>query len=127
MRKETENWWKQSEDDLEKAKLLFKGKKYDGVAFYSQQACEKGMKALILFNNKDKDIIGHSLIHLAERANLPLSFKSGLRKLSPHYFLSRYPDASEDLPYELYDEKLVTEFLKITDEVLGWIKKQLKL
>ena len=41
MREEIKNWLKQSEEDLEKAEILFKNKKYDGVAFNCHQSVEK--------------------------------------------------------------------------------------
>lgn len=52
MRKETENWWKQAEEDLDSAQKNLEIKKYYLVAFLSQQAVEKGLKALILFKSK---------------------------------------------------------------------------
>ncbi|MBI3051858.1 HEPN domain-containing protein [Candidatus Woesearchaeota archaeon] len=57
---------------------------------------------------------------------LTCSFFPGLRKLSPQYFISRYPDVSEDVPYELYDESLASDFLKIAEEVIKWIAKHLE-
>jgi HEPN domain-containing protein len=126
MRKEIENWWKQGKNDLEKAKVLFKSKNFDGTSFFCQQAVEKTLKALILSKTKEKNIEGHSLVYLGKRAKLPKSFFSGLKKLSPQYFISRYPDVTEEVPYELYDEKLAKEFLDIAEEVIKWIEKQLQ-
>lgn len=126
MRKEIENWWKQGKNDLEKAKVLFKSKNFDGTAFFCQQAVEKTLKALILLKTKERAIEGHSLIYLGKMAGLQQSYFSGLKKLSPQYFISRYPDVTEDVPYELYDEKLAKDFLNITEEVIGWIEKQLQ-
>lgn len=126
MRKETENWWKQGKNDLEKARVLFKNKNFDGSAFYCQQAVEKTLKALILLKAKEKSIEGHSLVYLGKIARVPGSYFSGLKKLSPQYFISRYPDVTEEVPYELYDEKLAKEFLNIAEEVIKWIEKQLK-
>ncbi len=96
MRKEIENWWKQGNNDLEKAKVLFKSKNYDGTSFYCQQAVEKTLKALILLKSKEKNIEGHSLVYLGKVANLPKEYFSGLKKLSPQYFISRYPDITEE-------------------------------
>lgn len=125
MRKEIENWWKQGKNDLEKARVLFNSKNFDGTAFFCQQAAEKSLKALILHKSREKDIEGHSLIYLGKRAGVPDSFFSDLKKLSPQYFIARYPDVTEDVPYELYDEKLAKEFLNIAERVIAWIEKQL--
>ncbi|MBD3203413.1 HEPN domain-containing protein [Candidatus Woesearchaeota archaeon] len=94
MRREISNWWKQGLNDFEKAKILFENNKYDGSAFFCQQAVEKSLKALILNNSKEKFIEGHSLIYLGKKANIPNKFFSGLKKLSPQYFISRYPDVT---------------------------------
>ncbi len=125
MRREIENWWKQANNDFEKAGVLFGSKNYDGTSFYCQQAVEKALKAVILLRTKEKKVEGHSLVHLGNLAGVPQAFFSGLKKLSPQYFLSRYPDVTEEVPYELYDENLAEEFLNIAHEVLQWIKKQL--
>lgn len=126
MRKEIENWWKQAKNDLEKAKVLFDAGKFDGTAFFCQQATEKSLKALILLESREKNVEGHSLVHLGSRAKIPDRFFSGLKKLSPQYFIARYPDVTEDVPYELYDEKLAREFLNVAEEVIKWIETRLK-
>jgi len=126
MRKEIRNWLEQGKNDLEKAKVLFKSKNFDGTAFYCQQSVEKTLKGLILIKTKEKKVEGHSLVYLGKIAKIPSSFFSGLKKLSPQYFISRYPDVTEDVPYELYDEKLAKEFLKISEETIKWIEKQIK-
>lgn len=126
MRKEIENWWKQGENDLEKAKILFNNGKFDGAAFFCQQAVEKVLKAIILLRSKEKRVDGHSLVHLGRLAGVPQTFFSWLKRLSPQYFISRYPDVTEDVPYELYDERLAAEFLHIAEEVLQWTGKRLK-
>ncbi len=124
MREEIEHWWKQAQKDFHKAEVLFHSKDYDGVAFYSQQAAEKSLKAVILFKTKEK-AEGHSLIYLGKSAEVPDPFHSSLKKLSPQYFLSRYPDASQEIPYELYDEKSAQEFMDTAQKVLQWTEKQL--
>ena len=125
MRREIENWWKQAEIDLKTAENSFKNKDYYASVFWCQQSVEKGLKAVILSKSKEK-IMGHSLIYLGKTAGIPKDYISKLKKLSPQYFLSRYPDASEDIPYELYDEDISNLFLEIAKEVLSWIKNQIK-
>lgn len=126
MRKEIENWWKQAEEDYNTALFNFRGKKFYMTAFLCQQSVEKALKALILYKTKEKNIESHSLVYLGKEAGLPNNFFTGLKKLSPQYVLSRYPDVSEEVPYELYDENLTKEFLDITKKILEWIRKQLR-
>lgn len=126
MRKEILNWWEQAEKDLEKAQWLCTGKHFDGTALYCQQAVEKALKALILLTTKEKRIEGHSLVYLGKVAKIPPRFFPGLKKLSPQYFISRYPDMAEEAPYELYDEELASEYLSIATGVLKWIRQRIK-
>ena len=126
MRKEIQNWWEQAEKDLEKEQWLCAGKHFDGTALFCQQAVEKPLKALILQTTKEKRIEGHSLVYLGKAAKLPPRFVPGLKKLSPQYFISRYPDMTEEAPYELYYETLAKEYLSVATEVLKWIRQQLK-
>lgn len=126
MRKEIQNWWSQAEKDLEKANWLYKGKHFDGTALFCQQAVEKALKALILLTTKTKRVEGHSLVYLASTAKLPPRYLPGLRRLSPEYFVSRYPDVTEEAPYELYDDVIAGEYLNLATEVLQWIRQRLK-
>jgi len=125
MRTEIKNWLMQAEEDLDSAEKNFEINKHYLVSFLCQQAVEKGLKALILAKSREKPI-GHSLIYLGKLAGVPKKYFSELKKLSPQYFISRYPDISEDIPYELYDEESSKNFLKIAREVIEWIKGQLK-
>lgn len=125
MREEINNWWKQAKRDLESANNSLKSGDYYVCAFLCQQTIEKGLKAVILYKKKEKPV-GHSLIRLGKLASIPENFFSKLNLVSPQYFLSKYPDASEDVPYELYDEKIAKNFLNIAEEVLKWINNQLE-
>lgn len=125
MRNDIINWIRQANKDLEVAEKNFYIEEYYSSTFWCQQSIEKGLKALIL--HKTREIpLGHSLVKLGKIAKVPKDFISKLKKLSPQYFLSRYPDASEDVPFELYDENITKEFLDISKEVLEWINNQLK-
>ncbi|MBS3056395.1 MAG: HEPN domain-containing protein [Candidatus Aenigmarchaeota archaeon] len=126
LRREIKNWWEQGKNDLKKAKVLFNTQNFDGTAFYCQQAVEKSLKALILFKSKEKKIEGHSLVYLGKQAKMPDNFFPSLRKLSPQYFISRYPDVTEEIPYELYDDIVAKEFLDTAEKVILRIKKQLE-
>ena len=125
MREEVLNWLKQAEADLRTAENSFKSKDFYACVFWCQQAAEKAIKSFILLKNKE-NIMGHSLIYLGKEARLPNEFFSGLRRLSPQYIISRYPDASEGIPSELYDVDISKEFLGIAKKVLEWIRNHSK-
>jgi len=127
MRREVYNWWKQAEKDLEGAAKNLKIEEYYITAFLSQQAAEKALKALYIHKKRKSPGSTHSLIFLANELNMPEEFMSGLRKLNPDFIITRYPDAAQGLPYELYDREIAEEKLEIASKVVEWVRKELKI
>ena len=121
MRKETHNWWTHAKRDLTSAKNALKSEDYM-VAFLCQQTVEKPLKALILHT---KNEFYHHSLYLGKSVDIPDTFHSFL-KLTPQYTISRYPNSGE-IPSELYDEEIASDYVNKTEEVLQWIEKQLKL
>jgi HEPN domain-containing protein len=129
MRPEIVSWFKQAREDLSTAEVNFVGKKYYAAVFFCQQAMEKGMKAIVLARSKNpmnEAMTSHSLIFIGKEAKIPAEFHTFLRQLSPHYVVSRYPEAGREIPSELYDENIAGDFLKKSKEVMTWIEKQFK-
>ena len=125
MREEISNWLRQSEEDLDKAIILFENKKFDGTAFNCHQYAEKSLKALhmLKFNQGEK---GHSIIYLANKLKVPQEMLSGIRDLNPEYLVSRYPDIAEGVPADIYDEKIAKRHFKVAKGVLEWVKNQMQ-
>ena len=126
MRKEIENWWKQAEHDLKSAEYNFKGNILDVAAFYCQQGVEKALKAYILFTKKKSPGPIHSLIRLGYIAEISKEYLPFLRQLTPEYYLSRYPDAVEDVPYELYEKSEISLLINKAKELLQWLNTHIK-
>lgn len=126
MRTEIKNWWEQANHDLGTAKILLENKRFDAASFYCQQSLEKALKAYSLLKKRESPGHIHSLIKLAKFTELPEKFHKFLRRLSPEYYLSRYPDASEDIPYTLYAKEEVVEYIKQAEEVIKWISTRMK-
>jgi HEPN domain-containing protein len=126
MREEIANWYRQAGRDLISASNSLNSGDFYLSVFMSQQAVEKGLKAIVLTKFRNKFIPEHSLIKLGKKVNIPKRYHVALKKLSPQYFLARYPDASEDVPFELYDKEVALEFLNMAKEVFAWINKQLE-
>ncbi len=120
MKKETQKWLWRAEKDFETAKYNFKGSRLDAAAFYSQQSAEKALKALQIERLGRFDKI-HDLIKLAESVNAGRIILDFCDKISPAYFVSRYPDIEEE-----YDRLEVEEILDACREVLEWTKKELR-
>ena len=120
MRPEVEKWWKQALDDLEKAKILYENKKYDGAAFYCQQAVEKAFKALLLKKTRKIRKI-HDLVELGNEIGLPEKLINPIKELTMAYVYSRYPDVKREPNLKVK----VSHFLETSKEALKWVKKKL--
>jgi len=125
MREEISNWIKQAEADLEKAIILHDNKKYDGAVFFSQQSAEKALKSLSLLKLKEISK-GHSIIYLSQKLKVPDEMLSGIRDLNPEYLTFRYPDMALGVPAESYDEKISQRHIKVSKDVIEWVKKQMQ-
>ena len=122
MREETKNWLKQAEMDLETAKANIGIKKYFASAFFSQQAAEKALKAMGLEKLREP-MKSHNLLELAKRLKVPHEIMVCLIELNPDFIITRYPDAANGLPYELYDLKKAKQKTAFSEKVLRWTKK----
>lgn len=126
MREEVKNWWKQAERDFLSAKKNLSIEEFHLTVFLCQQSVEKGLKALFIHVKKHYFDPTHSLIYLGKEVEIPDRFLSFLRTLNPEFVTTRYPDAAFGVPYEMYDDKIAQRFLTDTEEVLNWIRSQLK-
>lgn len=101
-------------------------KEYYIVAFLCQQSIEKRLKALHLKKNKKPADFTHSLVTLGNACKIPNSLMLILRNSTLDFVMSRYPDASDELPYEMYDKTIASQRIEGTREVLKWIEKELE-
>ncbi len=65
MREEAARWLSEAEWDLGNAEILYREKRWNAAAFYSHQAAEKAVKALLYSVNEAP--WGHSVRILLER------------------------------------------------------------
>ena len=126
MRKEIENWLLQGKEEFDTAKISFDNKKYFASAFWCQQSLEKIFKAIYIHKKKEPTGTTHSLTFLGREINIPKEYLSFLRDLTKEYYLSRYPDVIEDVPYITYTKEEIQNYLKKTEEVIKWAESQLK-
>lgn len=115
MRDEALLWLRQAERDLQKAENGLVTKDWDGAAFWSQQVAEKALKALLL--RWGKVARTHNLLELGALISKEVGIDVGevlsdLRELTIHYTVSRYPNAANAVPYELYDEAKARELVE---------------
>ncbi len=120
MRKETENWWKQAKRDLGSAKRIMELGEYHVCAFLSQQAVEKALKALLIETTGNFPRI-HDVVELSRRVKAPSKITELCATINPAYTSTRYPDVASD-----FDKGEVEEIVISAQEILEWIKKELK-
>lgn len=124
MREQAALWWEQAKHDLDTADYLLAGERLDAAAFYFQQAVEKGLKARYIDAKRESPGAIHSLTRLGRECGVPGRFSSFLRQLTGEYYLSRYPDATGDVPHEAYDVQGVQDIQRLAHEVIEWLEQQ---
>jgi len=120
-------WFRQAEANLRKALNDIVTRNWDSAAFRSQQATEKALKVLLL--NAGIASRGRNLLELAEAARVELGVDKvvdDLRGLTVHYAISRYPNAANALPYELYTEGKARDLVERAKRVVNWVKQHLR-
>lgn len=123
-KEEFEKWFKQAEADFAKIQVLVNSNSFDGAMFYSQQSIEKALKALIIKTKKQLPRI-HDLLALSKMANCSKEIIDKCKIINPYYIETRYPDFLGKIPAESFEKEEVKRVLKLTKEVLEWIKKVL--
>jgi len=120
MRKETEAWWKQAQEDLDDAQFNFKGGRYKTASFLCQQAVEKAFKAFLIEKKEQLRKI-HDLVELSREIGIPARLLAGIKELTLAYIYSRYPDVTKELNLK---EK-AGYFLDVSREALQWVEENL--
>ncbi len=126
MREEINNWWEQGKRDLKSAENSLNSGDYYICAFLCQQSVEKALKSLLMIKIKERKFDTHSLVELGKRGKVPKHLMEHLRRLTPEYTISRYPDVTETLPYENYNIEIAQEQFKRAREVFEWLHIQMK-
>ncbi|WP_054842477.1 HEPN domain-containing protein [Vulcanisaeta distributa] len=127
---EYQKWLAQALRDLRTAENSLNSGDYYACAFWSQQAVEKALKALLI-SRGGKVVKGHDLVELGyiirDELHIDVSrIMDHLRELTMHYTTSRYPDAANGLPYEVYTEGKARSVLEMAREVVEWVRQNLQ-
>ena len=124
MRKDTQEFIKSGDEDLEAAKELFKLGKHRIAAFHCQQAVEKYLKAYLL-EKKGNYPFTHLIYELIEQAtelnpSFQYLFDINVQALGEYYTGARYPPLLE------VSEEEAREALEIAVKVREFVIKKLK-
>ena len=122
-------WMQQAERDLDDARYLQEGKRFNLVCFMGQQAGEKALKAY-LYHQGVEDVWGDSLADLCEDAKILngmfVVIKSTAVLLDKYHDMTRYPHLLPGgTPAEAYDEVDAERALYIAGEVISFVKVQM--
>jgi len=125
MSERSADWLKQAERDFVHASNSLKLGDFEWACFASQQAAEKGLKAVYEINNLSA--IGHSIIGLLkgleEFCQVPNKLYYYARILSRYYIETRYPNGfPEGSPSEYFDENIAKEAIDAAEEILKWCR-----
>ncbi len=119
MRIEVREWIRAAEDDLEDAMVLLEAGRFAAAAFHAHQAVEKALKASIIALKGELSPRIHNLIYLARVLDIKdENILDALRRLNPHYRISRYPDAAIGVPMDMYSESIALELINEAKSVL---------
>ncbi len=99
MRREIDRLLKQADRDLDNARKNLTIQAYEVAAFLAQQAVEKYLKGAWVVTKKEP---------------------------APDYTVSRYPDAANAVPYELYDEPTALAKVEAAEEITKWIESLIR-
>jgi len=115
-------WLKQALHDLEMAGRNVGIGGYDTAAFLAHQSVEKLLKALLAVQGRAVPKM-HFIDELAGQLDLPPEVQVHIDGLTADYMLSRYPDVSDQVPYEQYDEALANEKVRAARSVFALLKE----
>jgi HEPN domain-containing protein len=125
LRKDVERLLAQARRDLRNAEKNIDVEAFEVAAFLCQQAIEKALKALYTHARRKRAPATHSLTELGQELSAPKTMTEALATLSPDYVVSRYPDAANGVPGEIYTRRMAEERVAAAKEIWAWIEKQL--
>lgn len=117
-----EQWLQRADYDVETAEAMYASARYIYVVFMCQQALEKCLKGLLVYQGKEPLPI-HNLRRLLEMTgNIADVDKESLRKidfLSQFYLNARYKEDLQEL-LRLVGRETAREYLDFTREKFQW-------
>ncbi|MDP3914846.1 MAG: HEPN domain-containing protein [Bacteroidota bacterium] len=120
-----EEWYFQSDYDLETAFDMFKSGRYVYCIFMCHLSLEKVLKGLLVKSKGEFPSKSHSLIYFVEKIELKMddSYYEFLYTLNKISVPTRYPENLRKLVAE-YSKERTENILNRTKEIQSWIKQQ---
>lgn len=123
-------WLEQAEEDLKWARDLAERGGYHIACFLAQQVGEKALKAL-LYAEGEEIVLGHSVERLCSYASKHRAELSEKVKrwavLDGYYVPTRYPNSLPgSIPAKVYTKEAAREAVKLAEEIVTYVKKEMK-
>ena len=125
MREEIKLWFETAKKMYEAARKNFENKLYFVSAFYIHQSIEFSLKALWIKKKKEYPPKTHNIIFLAKELGLPEKLLNHCREINREYTVSRYPDAANGFPFELYSEDTIKRYLEMGEEIIKYVEDEI--
>lgn len=125
-REEARRWLRQAEKDLDDARFVLSGRRYNLACFLAQQAAEKAVKGL-LYALGAEDVWGHSVAELCrDAASLAPDFEPLVSQgavLDKYYIPTRYPDSLPGgIPAEAFEEEDADRAIRLAEHIIAAVK-----
>ncbi len=124
------DWFEEAIDDFEAAQILLEMGKWSKACFFSHQAVEKALKALLI---KKLGVYRHThsvaalINEISSRIALPNNLAKLASKLDRYYIPTRYPSAWPSLPpHKHYSRSDAEEAVRIAYEVINFVKRTIE-
>ncbi|MGA7875506.1 MAG: HEPN domain-containing protein [Desulfoferrobacter sp.] len=126
MEKRTEEWFKQSDYDMDTAEYMHQGGRHIYAVFMCHLAIEKALKGLYYEKRREFPPKTHNLIYLLNEIEIKPPPEPGkfIVKLSEASIPTRYPENLTSLQ-QTYSGAAVKDILAGAKEAIKWIKEQL--
>jgi len=124
MRKDTKNFIKSAEYDLNTAEFMLKSGRYIYVIFMCHLSMEKMLKAIVTEITQKISPKSHNLIYLFKLGNIQLSSElfNFIAKINNASIVTRYPEDFSKI-IEAYPKSIAEEYLSKTKEIHKCLKK----
>ena len=126
MREEIRNICIQSEEDLRTAELIIEVDRFYASVFFSQQAAEKALKSVYIYQKKVLPKT-HNIVKLASELEAPDEVIKACQELNPDYVTTRYVDAANGVPAQMYSRNSAITHLEYARTVIAWTQQHLPI
>lgn len=100
-------------------------RKYYASCFFCQQSAEKALKAVHIQVKRELAPRTHNLIELGRRLKVPSKLAANLVELNPEFVVTRYPNAANAAPVDVYTREIAKLHYRKAKEVLGWARSRI--